>query len=136
MKHIQRFVARFVLALICFQASAHASDLVLVYHPSAAAPSRESVESLYTCRETGAKILDLPESDGLYADFYKRLLGKDVSQAKAMWARLVFTGKCRPPKQLGSSVAIKQAVAHDPEMIGYIEKSAVDASVRVAFALP
>ncbi len=113
----------------------HANELVLIHNPSAPAPSRETVEGLYTCRETGAKILDLPESDSAYADFYKRLLGKEVSQAKAMWARLVFTGKCRSPKQLPNSAAVKQAVAQDPEMVGYIEKSAVDASVRVAFVL-
>jgi len=39
------------------------------------------------------------------------------------------------PKQLRDSAAVKKAVAADPKAVGYIEKSAVDASVKVALPL-
>jgi ABC-type phosphate transport system substrate-binding protein len=37
------------------------------------------------------------------------------------------------PKEAGDSAAVKKAVAADPKAIGYIEKSAVDASVKVVY---
>jgi ABC-type phosphate transport system substrate-binding protein len=38
------------------------------------------------------------------------------------------------PKEAGDSAAVKKAVASDPKAIGYIEKSAVDASVKVIYS--
>jgi hypothetical protein len=54
---------------------------------------------------------------------------------KSTWSRLVFSGKGQPPRQLSDSAAVKKAVAADPKAVGYIEKSAVDASVKVALSL-
>ena len=77
------------------------------------------------------------QSDGspLYAEFYRKATGRDVAQVKATWARLVFSGKAQAPKQLQDSAAVKKAVAADPKAIGYIEKSAVDSSVKVVLSL-
>ncbi len=43
-----------------------------------------------------------------------------------------FTGKAAAPKELQDAAAVKKAVAADPKAIGYIEKSALDASVKAA----
>jgi ABC-type phosphate transport system substrate-binding protein len=45
----------------------------------------------------------------------------------------VFTGKATPPKELASSADVVKAVAADPSAIGYVEKGAVDASVKVVY---
>ena len=37
---------------------------------------------------------------------------------------------------VADSAAVKKAVAADPKAIGYIEKSAADASVKVIFTAP
>jgi ABC-type phosphate transport system substrate-binding protein len=42
----------------------------------------------------------------------------------------VFTGRGQPPAELGDSAAVRRKVADNPEAIGYIERSALDASVR------
>jgi len=47
----------------------------------------------------------------------------------------VFTGKGQPPIMLPNAAEVKKAVATDPKAIGYIEKSAVDASVKVVLTL-
>jgi len=47
----------------------------------------------------------------------------------------VFSGKSQPPKELPDASAVKKAVASDPKAVGYIDKSAVDASVKVLTAL-
>ena len=51
------------------------------------------------------------------------------------WARLVFTGKGLPPKELPTVAAVKLVVARDPKAIGYIEKSDVDATVKPVLRL-
>ncbi|HUK01828.1 MAG TPA: hypothetical protein VLW26_06075, partial [Steroidobacteraceae bacterium] len=67
--------------------------------------------------------------------FYQQVSGHDLSQVKATWSRLIFTGKAQPPKEMADSAAVKKAVAADPKTIGYIEKSAVDGSVKVVLDL-
>jgi len=78
-----------------------------------------------------ALLLDLPEGSATREAFYTKVAGKSGSQVKAAWSRLVFSGKATPPKELSSSAEVKKMVAANPSAIGYIEKSAVDGSVKV-----
>ncbi len=78
--------------------------------------------------------LDLPDSNAARELFYTKVTGKSTAQVKAAWSRLVFSGKATPPKELPSSADVKKFVASNPDAIGYIEKSAVDASVKVVFS--
>ena len=78
-----------------------------------------------------ALLLDLPESSGVRETFYTKVAGKTSAQVKAAWSRLVFSGKATPPKELGSAAEVKKMVAANPNAVGYIEKSAVDSSVKV-----
>jgi ABC-type phosphate transport system substrate-binding protein len=80
--------------------------------------------------------VDQPESTAIRGYFYKKLTGMDPAQVKASWARMVFTGKAAPPRAVADSTAVKWFVANNPGAIGYIENSAVDASVRVVLAIP
>ena len=77
---------------------------------------------------------DLPESAATRDLFYTKVTGKSAAQVKAAWSRLVFSGKATPPKELASSAEMKKFVASNPDAIGYIEKSAVDGSVKVVFS--
>jgi len=74
---------------------------------------------------------DLPESDKAREIFYSKAAGKSPSQVKATWARLTFSGKATPPKEVPTAADVKKHVASNPDAIGYIEKSAVDGSVKV-----
>lgn len=116
-------------------ASAGAADLVVVAHPGAAPMSREQVADLFLGKSQAFTPVDQPEGSPLYAEFYRKATGRDVAQVKATWARLVFSGKAQAPRQAGDSAAVKKAVAADPKAVGYIEKSAVDASVKVLLSL-
>ena len=77
---------------------------------------------------------DLPDSAAARELFYTKVTGKSTAQVKAAWSRLVFSGKATPPKELASSAEVKKFVAANPDAIGYIEKSAVDSSVKVVFS--
>ncbi len=67
-------------------------------------------------------------------EFYGKVLGKEVSQVKAIWSRLIFSGKGVAPKELGSAADIKAALAGNPNALAYLDKADVDASVKVVFA--
>ena len=52
-----------------------------------------------------------------------------------MWARITFTGKGTPPKELKSDAEVKAFVAANPRAIGYVDASAVDSSVKAVLKL-
>ena len=75
--------------------------------------------------------LDQADSAAERNVFYTKITGKDAMQLKSYRSKLIFTGKGQPPKELPGNSEVKKAVASDPAAIGYIDKSAVDSSVRV-----
>ncbi len=80
----------------------------------------------------GAPVLvDQGETSEVRKNFYGKVADKTPAQVKAIWARLVFSGKSTPPKEASSSADVKKLVAANPDAVGYIEKSAVDPSVKV-----
>lgn len=80
---------------------------------------------------TQAIAIDQNDNSAARDEFNDKVLGKSSSQLKSYWSRLIFTGKGTPPKQVANDAAIKAAVAGNPAMIGYIDASAVDGTVKV-----
>jgi ABC-type phosphate transport system substrate-binding protein len=80
--------------------------------------------------------IDQAEGSAIRADFYHKAADKDPAQVKAIWSKLMFTGKATPPKEVASNADVKKAVAADPKAIAYIDKSAVDDTVKVILTLP
>ncbi|WP_426195649.1 hypothetical protein [Massilia sp. DWR3-1-1] len=102
----------------------------------AASMSNEQVAQFFLGKSTTMTPIDQPDGNSVRNEFYKKVADKDASQAKALWSKLVFTGKATPPKEVASSADVKKAVAADPKAIGYLEKSAVDATVKVVLTAP
>lgn len=119
------------VALLAAVTTTSAADIVVVGHPSAAPMSKDQVSDVFLGKNTALNPVDQPEAAGIRPEFYKRAVGRDPSQMKATWARLVFSGKAQAPKEMADAAAVKKAVAADPKIIGYIDKTAVDASVKV-----
>jgi len=109
-----------------------AQELVVIVNPAAKPISKAEVADLFLGRIGGLTPIDQTVGSAIYLEFYRKATGRDLAQVKAIWSRILFTGRGLPPKQLPDSAAVKQAVAADPKAVGYIEKSAVDASVKVA----
>lgn len=76
-------------------------------------------------------LVDQGEATDVRKNFYGKVADKTPAQVKAIWARLVFSGKSSPPKEAPSSAEVKKLVAANPDAVGYIEKTAVDPSVKV-----
>lgn len=77
--------------------------------------------------------IDQTEGSAPRNEFSEKVLGKSESQLKAYWSKLIFTGKGTPPKAVGDSSEVKKLIADNPNMIGYIDESAVDEAVNVVF---
>jgi len=114
------------------------AEVVVVANPKAAEASmtKDQVAAFFLGKSTSMTPIDQPESAPIRAEFYKKVTDKEASQVKSLWSKLVFTGKATMPKEVGDSAAVKKAVAADPKAIGYIEKSAVDGSVKVLYTAP
>jgi ABC-type phosphate transport system substrate-binding protein len=123
------------LALALCGAAAQAADLVVIANPAVAGLTKDQVADLYLGKNQSYNPVDLAEASPLYAEFYKKATGRDVAQVKSTWSRIVFSGKGQAPKQLPDSAAVKKAVAADPKGVGYIEKSAVDGTVKTVLTL-
>ncbi|MGO9595619.1 MAG: hypothetical protein ACLQFF_03805 [Steroidobacteraceae bacterium] len=116
-------------------ATVQAEEIVVIVNPAATPISKEQIADLYLGRGGVWTPIDQAVGSGIYVEFYKKATGRDIAQVKAIWSRILFTGRGLPPKQMPDSAAVKRAVAANPKAVGYIEKSAVDASVRVALLL-
>jgi ABC-type phosphate transport system substrate-binding protein len=80
--------------------------------------------------------VDQPASENLRAEFYRKLVDKDLSEINAYWARLHFSGKTSPPIQAAIPGEVLKHVIDKPGGIGYIDRSKVDARVRIVLAFP
>lgn len=82
----------------------------------------------------GEAAVPIDQADGPAKDaFYSKVTGKDAAQLRAYWSQLIFTGKAKPPKSVADSNEVKKLISANPNMIGYIDKGTVDASVKVIF---
>ena len=72
------------------------------------------------------QVIGSPERD----EFYAKVTSKTRPLVKAYWTKMIFTGRGQPPKEVASSAAIRKMVAENPGLIGYIDKSALDSSVK------
>lgn len=108
---------------------------------AAAAMSADDVSALFLGKSDQlpgvgvALLLDQAESNAVRDTFYGKVTGKSAAQVKAAWSRLVFSGKATPPKEVANSAEVKKLVATNANAVGYIEKSAVDGSVKVLLSM-
>ena len=93
--------------------------------------SVEQVSNVFLGKSSDLTAVDLPDGAPARDAFYQKVTGKDAAQVKAYWAKLVFTGKAQALKEMSSDAEVKKFVAANPNAVGYIDKGAVDGSVKV-----
>lgn len=83
----------------------------------------------------GEQAVPINQDDGkpIREEFNQKVCAKDAGQYRAYWSQLIFTGKGTPPKDGGDDAAVKDLIAKNPNMIGYVNESVVDASVKVVY---
>lgn len=131
------FKTALVAGLLVAAAPSFAEVVAVVGAKSPAATmTNDQVAQFFLGKSTSMTPIDQPDGSAVRNEFYKKVADKEASQAKALWSKLVFTGKATLPKEVAGSAEVKKAVAADPKAIGYIEKSAVDATVKVVLTAP
>ena len=137
MKKFAISLALAAVTMASFARSASAETVVIVSQKNPATRMfSEQASQFFLGKSALFTPVDQAEGSPIRADFYRKVADKDAGQVKALWSKLVFTGKATPPKEYASNAEVKKAVAADPKAIGYIDKSAVDDTVKVILTLP
>jgi ABC-type phosphate transport system substrate-binding protein len=86
----------------------------------------------------GIRMVPIDQEDGqkAHAEFYNKVVKKDAAQLNAYWSRLIFTGKGEPPKKMADNADVLALVAANPNIIGYVDASAVNSTVKVLLRIP
>lgn len=114
------------------------AELVIVVNPQNDTKSMSSSQIAQYFLGGSVQFTPIEQANGspIRLEFYKKVLEKEPPQVQAIWARIVFTGKGKPPRELKTSDEIKKAIRENVNAIGYIEKTAVDDSVKVIASIP
>jgi ABC-type phosphate transport system substrate-binding protein len=80
----------------------------------------------------GSDVVPIDQDLGspLRDEFYSKVTHRTPALVKAHWARLIFTGRGQPPAEVDGNAAMRRMIAENPGMIGYVERTALDPSVR------
>jgi ABC-type phosphate transport system substrate-binding protein len=77
--------------------------------------------------------VDQVENSAVRVAFYREFAGKSPAQIKALWSKIIFTGRGQPPAEAVNHIAVIKFIAKNPDAIGYIERKQVDDRVKVVF---
>jgi len=69
-----------------------------------------------------------------YKEFHRLVTEKSDAQLNAYWAKMVFSGKGNPPREVANNDEVLKIIVANPSMIGYLDKLAVNRTVKVVFA--
>jgi len=142
---MKKFLLIFIITILSclgsFQASAEIWIIVNKKNTSSAMDKAE-VSALYLGRYQAFKDgsfalpFDLPADGDVRKEFYEKLTGKSVSFINAYWARILFTGRATPPRQLDNDQMVMDVVKKNPSAIGYVPAGTqLDADVKVILKL-
>lgn len=130
-----------LLGLLFVLAGRAAAELVVVVNSQCgvAVMTRNEVANVFFGRSRQyfngqeAQPVDVTDANPERALFYAALVGKDLSEVNAYWARQVFSGRAKPPIQVNNTEAVLKYVASHPGGIGFVDLTKADARVRVVF---
>ena len=138
-----RFFFLLFALLAGLTADAAASELVVIVSARSAAPMlrNDQVAAIFLGQSAqfpdGVNVTAVDQLVGSSPrdEFYARVASKSPALLKAYWSKLLFTGRGQPPREVAGNAAVKKLVAETPGMIGYIDRSALDATVRPVLVL-
>ena len=131
-----------LLALLSYAAPAIAEPVVVVNARSNVTQlSQDEVINIFLGRYRrfpgggAATPIDQPEGNPLRAEFYRKLVNKDLDQINAYWSRLIFSGKTPPPRSVENAAEVLRLLSANPGGIAYIERNQLDSRFRIVMEL-
>ncbi len=141
MKQLKQAILIALTASMLISSWSWADDMVVVVNARnpITKMSADEVQQLFMGQSeffpTGSPALavDQTENSPVRGEFDSKVLGKTATQLHAYWSKMVFTGKGKPLKELPTSKDVVDFLGKNPNAIGYMEKSAVDSTVKVVY---
>jgi hypothetical protein len=126
-----------IIALLLTAAGAQASSTVIVHPKNANKVTAQDAKEIFLGKTKNfadgtSAVAVMTKSGKAREAFLADVLGKSESQYKSAWAALVFTGKAQPPKEVDSEDEVTKLVASNPNMVGIVDSSKADGSVKEA----
>lgn len=125
------------VAGLMYSTSAFSGVAVIVHPSNNSALNETEISRIFLGKmksfPSGGQAIPINQEEGTGARgaFEGTVLKKSASQIKAYWSKLVFTGKGTPPRQVGGDSDVLNLVKANPNIIGYIDESAVTGDVKV-----
>lgn len=136
MKLAKSFVIFFLLFTL-FPARMEAAEFALVVNKNNPVESmdRSEVKKIFLGKKSfwpdGQGIAVILQSGGdVHLSFVYEILNKSPRQLALYWKQQLFSGTGVPPKQFPDDKSVKEAVALNPQAIGYVDILQLDESVR------
>jgi len=118
-----------------------AGDLVVVVNAASGVErmNRDEVINLFMGRTrrlpTGQPALRVDQASASLdrAHFYRSLVGKELPEINAYWARLLFSGQASPPRQVNSEGEALEILRNRKGAIGYVDRRHVDRRMKIVY---
>ena len=127
----------FLITLSLVMSAFSHAEIAVIVHPSNSNDiDKTTITKIYMGKTksfpNGEQAVPINQIESQLTDeFNNTVLSKSTSQLRAYWSKLIFTGKGSPPKEVNDDKEVLELVASNPNLIGYVDSSLVDDSVKV-----
>lgn len=134
---IVQILGVFLMAIMPLKSSvAESTAFVLVVHRTSPITevSRQEATHLFFGRTNSLPntgIIEVLDFQPFREDFYQVLVGRNIAEINAYWARLRFSGKTRPPRQVFSLSELKHQLELYENALSYTPEHLVTNELRV-----
>ena len=122
------------LVAIGLNASVFADVAVIVHPDNSVEITQTEIERIFLGKSSqfsdGSEAIPINTIGSVNDEFNERVLGRSSSQIQSYWAKLVFTGKGAPPKEVDEASVI-ELIKNNKNAIAYIDGGKVTDDVKV-----
>ena len=132
----------FLFAFLCMTVFSSRAEIVVVMSAKATVSNldKDKISAIFLGKTSTfpdgnpAEPIEQTEDTVAREEFHRVITEKSSSQLKSYWSKMVFSGKGNPPKEAPNSAEVLKLIAANPRIIGYMEKSEINSTLKVVFA--
>lgn len=133
--------AGIMLLLICLASTpdVSAADVVIIAHPKVSdnSLSESQLKAIFLGQEKSwpaggrVELVMLRKYSEIHDEFFKKTIGRNISQFTNYWKKQVFTGKGKMPRQFDSESEVVEYVSATEGAIGYISSGTDKGAAKI-----